>query len=229
MEKVIDPEVHKKTSECREHSRNSRIGEKATDEETSRKNVHQTWGRDAHPGNSESREHSQNSRKKQAEEDIGHVKVTVSVEDNKCPVVSSDFLEHSQNSLSSDEPELDKGEVNVTSSECNGQCLAKVSEFRELSSNSCVESECSEDTEKEQHTKPVCISEPSEFSWDSLGGVGSNVSVPSFSWFKSMSQIVGLRATWQQDKVEGNPMGASTASNAKTNTNPVHTEFNFFL
>ena len=64
---------------------------------------------------------------------------------------------------------------------------------------------------------------------DSLRGVGSNVSVPRFSWFKSMSQIVGLTATWQQDKVEGNPMGANTASNAKTNSNPVHTEFNFFL
>ena len=44
-----------------------------------------------------------------------------------------------------------------------------------------------------------------------------------------MSQIVGLTAAWQQSKVEGNPMGANTASNAKTNTNPVHTEFNFFL
>ena len=43
-----------------------------------------------------------------------------------------------------------------------------------------------------------------------------------------MSEIVGLTATWQ-DKVEGNPMGAGTASNAKVNTNPVHTEFNFFL
>ena len=32
-----------------------------------------------------------------------------------------------------------------------------------------------------------------------------------------MSQIVGLTATWQ-DKVEGNPMGAGTASNAKVNT-----------
>ena len=88
---------------------------------------------------------------------------------------------------------------------------------------------CSEGTQKKQHTKPVCISEPSEYSRDSLGGVGSNVSVPSFSWFKSMSQIVGLTATWQQDKVEGNPTGANTASNAKTNSNPVHTEFNFFL
>ena len=74
----------------------------------------------------------------------------------------------------------------------------------------------------------MCISERSEYSQDSLKGVGNNVSVPSFSWFKSMSQIVGLTATWQ-DKVEGNPTGAGTASNAKVNTNPVHTEFNFFL
>ena len=155
--------------------------------------------------------------------------MTVSAEDNKCPAVSSDFLEHSQNSLSSGEPELDKGKANVSSSDCDSQCLATVSEFRELSPNSRVETECSEDTEKEQHTKPVCISEPSEYSQDSLGGVGSNVSVPSFSWFKSMSQIVGLTATWQQDKVEGSPMGANTAGNTKTNSNPVHTEFNFFL
>ena len=91
MEKVMDPEVHKKTSKYREHSRNSQRSEKATDEETSRKNVHQMLGRDAHPGNSESQEHSQNSRKKQAKEDIGNVKVTVSAEDNKCPAVSSDF------------------------------------------------------------------------------------------------------------------------------------------
>ena len=43
-----------------------------------------------------------------------------------------------------------------------------------------------------------------------------------------MSQIVGLTATWQ-DKVEGNPKGAGTASNAKINTTSVHTEFNLFL
>ena len=59
-------------------------------------------------------------------------------------------------------------------------------------------------------------------------GVGNNVSVQSFSWLKSMSQIVGLTATWQ-DRVEGNPTGANTASNAKVNITPVHTEFNFFL
>ena len=98
-----------------------------------------------------------------------------------------------------------------------------VSEFKELSPNSRVETEGSEGRQKKQHTKPVCVSEPSD-----LLGVGNNVSVPSFSWFKSMSQIVGLTAKWQ-DKVEGNPMAVSTASNAKVNTNPVHTEFNFFL
>ena len=78
-----------------------------------------------------------------------------------------------------------------------------------------------------QRTKPVCVGEPSEYSRDSPG-VGNNVSVPSFSWLKSMSQIVGLTATLQ-DKVEGNPMGANTAGNAKVNISPVHTEFNFFL
>ena len=111
----------------------------------------------------------------------------------------------------------------------NGQCLAAASEFREVSSNSRVESECSQGTHHKQSEKSVSISKPSEFSRDSLGGVGSNVSVPKFSWFKSMSQIVGLTAAWQQSKVEGNPRGANTASNAKINSNPVHTEFNFFL
>ena len=82
---------------------------------------------------------------------------------------------------------------------------------------------------KKHHTRPVCIGEPSEYSLDLLEGVDNNVSVSHFSWFKSMSQIFGLTATWQQDKVEGNPTGVGTASNAKINTNPVHTEFNFFL
>ena len=113
-------------------------------------------------------------------------------------------------------------------SDRDGQCLVTASEFREHSSNSRVETKCSEGTHHKQNTKIVCISEPSEDSRDSLGGVGSNVPVPRFSWFKSMSQIVGLTVTWQQDKVEGNPMGANAAGNAKTNSNPVHTEFNFF-
>ena len=139
----------------------------------------------------------------------------------------SNFPEHSKNLLSNGEPKIDTGEVNVLCG--NSQCWTAASDFREVSSNSRVETECSEGTQHKQNTKIVCISEPSEYSRDLLGGVGSNVSVPRFSWFKSMSQIVGLTATWQQDKIEGNPRVANTASNAKTNSNPVHTEFNFFL
>ena len=229
VQKMMDPEPHSRTSEYREHSQKSRSGEKDTGEETSRKLVHRTLSKGMHLEHRESHEHSQKLWKKQAGADVGNVKVTVSAEDNKCSAVSSDFLEHSQNSLSSSEPELDKGEANVSSSDRDGQCLVTVSEFREVSSNSRVETECSEGTQHKQNTKIACTSEPSEYSQDSLGGVGSNVSVPRFSWFKSMSQIVGLTATWQQDKVEGNPMGANTASNAKTNPNSVHTEFNFFL
>ena len=191
--------------------------------------MHQTFSRDTQPEHSKSLEHSENSRKKQAGEDTGNIKVTVSAEDTKRSAVSSNFLEDSQNSLSSSEREAKEGEANVSFSDRDAQCLVTASEFRELSANSRVESECSEGTQQKRHTRLVCISEPSEYSRDLLGGVGNNVSVPSFSWFKSMSQIVGLTATWQQDKVEGNPTGASTVGNAKTNTNPVHTEFNFFL
>ena len=227
LEKTIGTKLLKGTSEYRELSQELRSSENI--EETPRKLVKRTFNRDMHPEHSESREHSQNSQKKQAGEDTGNVKVTVSAKDNKHSAVSSDFLEDSQNSLSSGECEVKKGEANVSFSDRDGQCLAIASEFRELSPNSRVVTECSEGTQKKQHTKLVCIREPSEYSRDLLGGVGSNVSVPSFSWFKIMSQIVGLTATWQQDKEEGHPTGASTASNAKTNPNPVHTEFNFFL
>ena len=161
--------------------------------------------------------------------EIGHVNVTVSVRENQCSAGDSDFSKHSQNLLSKGEPKVDPGEANVSFNTRDGQCWPAASKLREFSLNSWVETGCSQGTQHKQNTKIVCISEPSEYSRDSLGGVGSNVSVPSFSWFKSMSQIVGLTATWQQDKVEGNPTGANTASNAQTNSNPVHTEFNFFL
>ena len=227
--KMIDLELHSGTNEFRERSQKSRSSEKATDEKTSRKTVHQMLDKDAHLGNSESREHFQNSRKKQAGVDTGDVKVTVSARDNQRSTVSSNFLEHSQNSLSSGEPEIGKGEANVSFSDHDGQCLAMANKFQELSSNSRVETECSESTQHKQNIKIVCISEPSEYSRDLLRGVGNIVSVPKYSWFKSMSQIVGLTAAWQQSKVEGNPVGANTACNAKTNPNPVHKEFNFFL
>ena len=225
VKKTMDPELHSKTSEYREHSQKSRSSGKTIDEEKPRNMVHQTLDRPVHQGNSENREHSQNSWIKQ----VGAVGVTVSASDTKRSAASSDFPEDSQNSLPSGERELDNGGANVSSGDHDGQCSVLVSEFRELSTNLRAESECSEDTQQKQNAKLACISEPSEYLWDSLGGVGNNVSVPRFSWFKSMSQIVGLTATWQQDKVEGNPTGASTASNAKTNTHPVHTEFNFFL
>ena len=155
------------------------------------------------------------------------VEATATGEDAEPTAASSDFSKHSQNSLSKGEPKVDPGEANVTFGDRDGQCLVTVSEFPELSPNSRVETEGSEGRQKKHHIRPVCSGEPSEYSRDSLG-VGNNVSVPSFSWFKSMSQIVGLTATWQ-GKVEGSPMRASTVSNAKINTNPVHTEFNFFL
>ena len=78
--------------------------------------MHQTFDRDAQQGNSNFREHSQNSWEKQARAEIGNVEVTVSAKENKCPTVSSDFLEHSQKSLSSGVSELDKDEANVSSS-----------------------------------------------------------------------------------------------------------------
>ena len=222
VERTIGAKVLKETSEYRELSQESWSSEHS--EQTSRKVVKQTFSRETQPEHSKSREQSQNSRIKQ----VGVVEVTVSVEDTKRSAANSSFPEDSQNSLSSGEREMDKGEANVSFGDRDSQCLVMVSEFRELSPNSWMETECSEDTQKKYQTRPVCISEPSEYSRDSLGGVGNNVSVPSFSWFRSISQIVGLTATWQ-DKVEGNPTGASTASNAKINTNPLHTEFNFFL
>ena len=155
------------------------------------------------------------------------MEVTVSAEYTKCPAANSDFPKDSQNSLSSGERERHNGEPKVSSGNSHARCLVMATEFRELSPNSRVKMEGSGGRQKKHHIRPVCSGEPSEYSRDSLG-VGNNVSVPSFSWFKSMSQIVGLTATWQ-DKVEGNPTGAGTASNVKINTNPVHTEFNFFL
>ena len=205
-------------SNFREHSRNSL---ESVADNKSAETKRRTFSRDIHLQHSECREHSQNSR---IQETVG-VAVTVSSEDTKCSAVDSDFPEHSQNSLSTSYRETESEEANVPLGDRNGPCSMVISEFRELSPNSQVLEETTEGSP--QRTKPVCVGKPSEYSRDSLG-VGNNVSVPSFSWFKSMSQIVGLTATWH-DKVEGNPTGANTAGNAKINISPVHTEFNFFL
>ena len=79
------------------------------------------------------------------------------------------------------------------------------------------------------NTQRTCNGKSSKSSRKLSSCDGSNVSVPKFSWFKSMSQIVGLTAAWHQDKVEGSPMGANTVSSTKANITSVYTEFNFFL
>ena len=104
--------------------------------------------------------------------------MTVSAEDAKTTAASSDFSKHSQNSLSKGEPNADPEEVKATFGDPDGWCLWTVSDFRELSPNSRMVTEVPED--RNQHTKPVCISEPSDYSRDSLG-VGKHVSVSSFS------------------------------------------------
>ena len=213
--------MHSNTSEYREHSQKSQDNGKPTDKESAETKVKRTFGRDMHLQHGEYRKHSQKLR---IQESVG-VAVTVSAEDTKCSAPSSDFPEHSQNSLSRSERETDNEEPNMSLGDRDGLCLVLISEFRELSLNSWVQEETTEDNS--QRKKPVCVGEPSKYSRDS-SCVGNNVSVPSFSWFKSMSQIVGLRATLQ-DKVEGNPAGANTAGNAKVNISPVYTEFNFFL
>ena len=217
-------------SEFREHSRNlleSAVGE-AQELVSEQKSVKQALDSELHSNASKYREHSQKSRNSEKPTEVKTprklVKGTFS---RDMHLQHSDFSKHSQNSLSKGECKMDNGEAKVPAGDCDGHCSVVVSEFREPSPNSWVVMEGSEGRQKKQHSRPVCIGEPSEYSQDSLG-VGNKVSVPSFSWFKSMSQIVGLTATWQ-DKVEGNPMGAGTASNVKINTNPVHTEFNFFL
>ena len=151
--------------------------------ETPGKLVKRTLIKEMQLQHSECREHFQNSWIKQA----AAVEMTVSAEDAKTTAASSDISKHSQNSLSKGEPNADPGKVKATFGDPDGQCLQTVSEFRELSPNSRVLTETSEG--RHQHTKPVCVGEPSKNSWDSLG-VGNNVSVPSFSWLKSMSQIV---------------------------------------
>ena len=171
IEKKIGPKRLKGTSEYREHSQELQSSEHV--EEMPIKLVKRTFSRDTHLQHSNFPEHSQNSRIKQ----VGTVEVTVSAEDTKCSAARSDFPEDSQNSLQSGEREMDNREANMSFGDRDGQCLVTVSKFRELSPNLWVETGCSQGTRHKQHTKPVYISEPSEYSWDSLRGVGNNVSV----------------------------------------------------
>ena len=53
VKKTMNPELHSKTSEYREHSQKSRSSGKVTDEETSRNIMHQTLDRRVHSGDGE--------------------------------------------------------------------------------------------------------------------------------------------------------------------------------
>ena len=55
--------------------------------------------------------------------------MTANNEDAEPTAASSDFSEHSQNSLSNGEPKVDPVEAKVTFSDRDGQCLVTVSEF----------------------------------------------------------------------------------------------------
>ena len=55
--------------------------------------------------------------------------MTVSTQDNQCSAGSSDFLEHSQNSLLDGELKVDTGEVNMSFSDRDGQFVATASKF----------------------------------------------------------------------------------------------------
>ena len=123
VKKTMNPELHSKTSEYREHFQESRSSEHV--EEMPRKFVKRTFSRDTHLQHSDFPEHSQNSRIKQ----VGTVEVTVSAKDTKRSAASSDFPKDSQNSLPSGEREMDNGEANVSFGDRDGQCLATVSEF----------------------------------------------------------------------------------------------------
>ena len=145
--------------------------------------VKRTLIREVHLQHSECREHSHNSRIKQA----AGVEMTVSAKDAKITAASSDFLKHSQNSLSKGEPNVDPGEVKATFGDPDGQCLRTVSEFQELSPNSPVVTEASEG--RHQHTKPVCVGETREYSQDSLG-VGNNYQFQVFHGLKACHKLL---------------------------------------
>ena len=111
--------------------------------------------------------------------------------------------------------------MDVTNDDRCKQCLT--SKFREHLRKSWTDG-----TEEKFNLQPMAQgileteetyrSNSSESSRESSNCIGNNVSVPKISWFKSMSQIVGLTAVWQQSKAEGHSVGANTVNSAKTNS-----------
>ena len=104
---------------------------------------------------------------------------------------------------------MQKNESASNENQCE-HCLTGVSEFGEHSPESRVDQAVTEIKQEGQletrpqdsSTKQTCESNSSESSRESLDCNGNNVSVPKLSWFKSMTQIVGLTAAWHQDKAE---------------------------
>ena len=127
---------------------------------------------------------------------------------------------------------------NLSSDQCQ-QALTRASEYSEYSTDSGGEWTARDlDVKKGQLqqsvqgitlTQVACGGKSSKSFQDSSNCIDNNVSVPKFSWFKSMSQIVGFTAAWHQDEVEGSPMGANTVSSAKANITSVQSEFNSSL
>ena len=143
-------------------------------------------------------------------------------------------LRSSEDSKSSQKSQIQWGQTDtratdVTNKDWCEQYLRRTSEFQEHSLNSQMEMNTPQVTQDDLSIQGTCNSESSKSSHKSSSCVGSNVSVPKFSWFKSMSQIVGLTAAWHQNKVEGSLVGANTVSGTKANITSVHSEFNFFL
>ena len=92
MEKTMDPELHSRTSEYREHSQKSRRSEKVIDKKTSRKIVDRMWDKGVHPGDSDFLEHSQNSLPNgEPKVDTLEVNVSFTASDGQCSVATSEF------------------------------------------------------------------------------------------------------------------------------------------
>ena len=147
---------------------------------------------------------------------------------------TSEYNKHLTDSLERMDLQHDSENVTETKrTERHGDCMVWNRECREHLTDSCEEPitkntdfqvsplqqglhdstphfACKGDYSKSSTHSPKCVK-----------CIGNNVSVSKFSWFKSMSQIVGLTVAWHQNKVGGSSEGANIVSNSKT-SNSVH-------
>ena len=126
MKKMMDLELHNRTSEYREHSQKSRSSEKPTDEETSRKIVHRMLDKGAHPEDSENREHSQKSLSNgKPKVDTGEVNMSFGAHKSQCLTAASEAQEVSSNLRV--ESECSQGTHHKQSAK--SVCISKPSKF----------------------------------------------------------------------------------------------------